>query len=162
MTCQLLLVVGLLSPGISAREGNEHQASVMEENEEAAVKAAVENFLVALGNDETEKVKAMMLPNANIASISIKDGVSKIYTTTAEAYLAQREEKVNRKFQEPVREYTVSISQGILAFVRADATVIYDGKPSHYTNDFFVLMKDNDGWKFLSGSYTTLPLEEEK
>jgi hypothetical protein len=35
----------------------------------------------------------------------------------------------------------------------------HDGKASHHTNDFFVLMKDHGAWKFLSSSYTTHPLE---
>ncbi len=132
-----------------------------QQDDEAAVKAAVEDFLLALGNDDTAKVKTMFLPNANIGSITTANGETKIYTVTAEQYLSGRESKQNRKFQEPVREYTVNISQGLLAFVRADATVMYDGQPSHHTNDFFILMKDNGIWKFLSGSYTVHPLEDD-
>lgn len=131
-----------------------------QQDDESAVKAAVEDFLMALGNDDTAKVRTMFLPKANIASITLSNGEQKIYTTTAEQYFAQRESKQNRKFQEPVSEFTVSISQGLLAFVRADATVMYDGKPSHHTNDFFILMKDNGVWKFLSGSYTVHPLDD--
>ena len=81
---------------------------------------------------------------------------------SAEQFILQREDKQNRKFKEPVKQYSVNISQGKLAFVRADATVFYDGKASHHTNDFFILMKDNDVWKILSGSYTAQPLEKEK
>lgn len=137
------------------------QAIYAQQDDESAVKAAVEDFLLALGNDDTAKVRTMFLPNANIASIITTNGEPKINTMTAEQYFANRESKQNRIFQEPVREYTVNISQGLLAFVRADATVIYDGKPSHHTNDFFILMKDNGIWKFLSGSYTKHALEDD-
>jgi F0F1-type ATP synthase alpha subunit len=158
-----ILMVPCISPlNTLAQQEIESQKSVDQKNEEMAVKSAVENFLTALGNDETEKVKLMMLPNANIGSIHMSDGESQIFTVTADQYLSDREGKENRKFKEPVSKYTVNISQGILAFVRADATVYYDGVANYHTNDFFVLMKDNDAWKFLSASYTTLPLESDK
>ena len=160
----LIVVMLLLTTCIIPLTGwgqpaKENQAPVSQDADEAAVKEAVEAFLLALGNGELDKVKSMFLPNANIASISITNGVSKIFTISADQYLSQREQ--NRKFQEPVSKYTVNISQGILAFVRADATVYYDGNASHHTNDFFILMKDNGIWKILSGSYTTQPLNRE-
>jgi len=127
-------------------------------DDESAVKATVEDFLVSLGNNDLEKAKALFLPNANIASNTINNGEPKIFTISAEQYFLQREAKQSKKFQEPVKEYTVNISQGLLAFVRADATVYYDGKANHHTNDFFILMKDNGVWKILSGSYTVEPL----
>ena len=126
--------------------------------EDSAVKAAVEQFLVAFGNDEQEKMKNFLLPNSNIASISMLNGEPEIFTMTTEMYLLQREGKQNNKFQEPVRKYTVNVSQGVLAFVRADATVYFDGIASHHTNDFFILMKDKGVWKILSGTFSTLPL----
>lgn len=157
----ILLTSCLAIQSSFAQEGDENQKSTSQENDESAVKAAVDFFLIALGNGELEKVKTMFLPNANIASVSISNGESKIFTVSAEQYISQREEKQTRKFQEPVRNYTVNISQGMLAFVRADATVYYDGKASHHTNDFFILIKDNDVWKILSGSYTVEPLMKE-
>ena len=126
--------------------------------EDSAVKAAVEQFLVAFGNDEQEKMKNFLLPNSNIASISMLNGEPEIFTMTTEMYLLQREGKQNNKFQEPVRKYTVNVSQGVLAFVRADATVYFDGIASHHTNDFFILMKEKGIWKILSSTFSTLPL----
>ena len=127
-------------------------------DDETAVKAVVDSFLVALGRGEMEKVEAMFLPNANIGSIRISNGETNIFTISAEDYIAGRKEKGGKTFQEPVHEYTVNISQGLLAFVRANATLYYDGEASHHTDDYFILMKDNGTWKFLSGSYTTHPL----
>lgn len=154
ITTGLLLIASLASLPLFAQRA-EKDGKAKSKDDESAVKAAVENFLLALGDDDQEKAKTMFLPNANIASISAKDGEYKIYTASAEQYIAQREGKQNRKFKEPVRKYTVNISQGLLAFVRADATVYYDDVASHHTNDFFILMKDNGVWKILSGSYTT-------
>jgi hypothetical protein len=138
---------------------NGNQTSITEETDESAVKAAVESFLVALGNGELEKVKAMLLPNANVASIYISNGESKIFTTTGGQFILQCEG--GRKFREPVRQFAVNISQGMLAFVRADATVYYGDVADHHTHDFFILMKDNDAWRILSGSYTSLALTKE-
>ncbi len=156
----MLLMTAFVVPlTIFGQQVEEDPVTVSQRDDEAAVKEAVEAFLVALGNGELEKVKAMFLPNANIASVSRANGEPEIFTVSADAYISQRMDKPVRLFQEPVSKYTVNISQGMLAFVRADATVYYDGKASHHTQDFFILMKDKDVWKFLSGSYTTLPLE---
>jgi len=153
-TCILILTVCLLPFNILAQDSEEI-------DDESAVKATVEDFLISLGNNDIDKAKALFLPNANIASNTINNGEPKIFTISAEQYFLQREAKQSKKFQEPVRKYTVNISQGLLAFVRADATVYYDGKASHHTNDFFILMKDNGVWKILSGSYTVEPLIKE-
>jgi hypothetical protein len=152
----ILLTICLASVKTFAQNGNEN---LNLQNDELAVKGAVESFLLELGNGELEKVKTMFLPNANIASISISNGVSKIFTITAEEYLSNRAGK--GKFKEPVREFTVNISQGMLAFVRADATVYYGDIANHHTHDFFILMKDNGVWKILSGSYTTQPIKKD-
>jgi len=139
-----------------AQKKEEPQTSITKENDESAVKSTIESFLLALGTGDLEKVKTILLPNANIASISMTNGVSKIFTITADEYLSKREGK--RKFKEPVRKFSVNISQGMLAFVRADATVYYEDIAEYHTNDFFILMKDNGVWKILSGSFTTEPL----
>jgi hypothetical protein len=129
---------------------------VADQNDEADVKAAVESFLTSLGNGENEKVKALFLPHANIAYVSRSNGESRLVTITAEEYMSQRAGK--RKFKEPVRQFAVNISQGTLAFVRADATVYYNEVADHHTQDFFILMKDHGAWKILSGSFTSEPL----
>ena len=128
-------------------------------NYEIAVKAAVEAFLVALGNNDKEALPGMFLPNANMGSIKMKDGKTSIFTSGVEKWLAERALKENKLFEEPVQEYTVEITQGLLAFVRANATLMYEGVASHHAHDFFILMKDDGQWKILSGSYTNLPLE---
>lgn len=160
----LLFLAAFVSPlVIHAQEGNQKSNdSSIQVMDESDAKASVDSFLIALGNDELNKVRALMLPNANIAYFSTTDGKSAVTTMTADQFISQREGRQNRKFEEPVRQYSVNISQGKLAFVRADATVVYDGTPSHHTSDFFILMKENDAWKILSGSYTARPLDSEQ
>lgn len=161
--CLLFLAACSFPKTIYAQDGNkEIYTSSIQVKDESDAKAAVDSFLTALGNDELNKVRALMLPNANIAYFSTSDENSTVTTMSADQFISQREGRQNRKFKEPVAQYTVNISQGKLAFVRADATVVYDGIPSHHTSDFFILMKDNDVWKILSGSYTAQPLEMEK
>jgi hypothetical protein len=130
-------------------------------DDESAVKAAVEEFLLALGSNDFEALPGMFLPNANMGSIKMKEGKTSIYTNSVAEWLAERSKKENKLFEEPVQEYTVEITQGLLAFVRANTTLVYGGVPNHIAHDFFILMKDDGQWKILSGSYTNLPLVNE-
>jgi len=63
----ILLFLAAISPPLAA-------VAQERKRDESAVKAAVESLLVALGNGELERVRAMMLPNANVASISMSNG----------------------------------------------------------------------------------------
>ncbi|NNJ73490.1 MAG: hypothetical protein HKP09_09940 [Enterobacterales bacterium] len=129
--------------------------------DKAQLKLTIEKFLEALGNDDTDAVRAMYLPHASVGFFRKADGKESVKTMSIEQYIEQRRSRVNSKFTEPVQEYEINISQGKLAFVRANAT-IYDHKgeiPSHHTQDFFVLMNVDGVWKFLSASYTSSPLK---
>ena len=158
ITVILIALVAITPFAFAQEQGQETSQEKMDD--ESAVKAAVETFLTALGNDDKEAFPGMFFPNANIGSIRVKDGETSIYTNSVEKWLEGRALKENKLFEEPVQEFTVEITQGRLAFVRANTTLIYDGVPSHHAHDFFVLMKDDGKWKILSGSYTNLPLEE--
>jgi hypothetical protein len=144
-----------------AQEEIDKPVSTEQTDDETAVKAAIEAFLFALGTNDTLALPTFFLPNANIGSIRVKDGKTSIYTNTVAEWLAERAQKENKLFEEPVQEFTVEMTQGRLAFVRANTTLLYNGVPSHYAHDFFILMKDEDQWKILSGSYTNLPLVNE-
>lgn len=48
-----------------------------------------------------------------------------------------------------------------LAFVRADAKLIRNGKVRSHNIDYFTLIRDSAGdWKFVNGSYTAKPAQE--
>jgi hypothetical protein len=144
-----------------AQEEVDKPESTEQTDDETAVKAAIEAFLLALGTNDTLALPTFFLPHANIGSIRVKDGKTSIYTNSVEQWLADRAQKENNRFEEPVQEFTVEITQGRLAFVRANTTLLYNGEPSHYAHDFFILMQEDGQWKILSGSYTNLPLENE-
>ena len=159
----ILILSGCFTMTTNAQEKAQKPVSIEQINsEEEAVKAFIEDFLYALGNDQMEKLKTMFVSDANVASVRNKDGKPSIKTNSIAKYLVEREAKENAKFEEPVQKFTVEISQDMLAFVRADATIISDeGVPSHHTHDFFILIKEEGRWKIFSASYTTLPLESE-
>jgi hypothetical protein len=60
-----------------------------------------------------------------------------------------------------VTEFTVHIDDDQLAFVRADAKLIRNGKVRSHNIDYFTLIRDSAGdWKFVNGSYTAKPAQE--
>ena len=130
--------------------------------DEAAVEAAVETFLLAIGNRDLEALPPMFLANANIGVARIRGGESVATTYTFEEFHAMLKSKSNSsKYQEPVSHFTVHVERGALAFVRADATLIVDGQPRSHNIDYFTLLKDNGVWKFLSASYVSTPINRQ-
>jgi hypothetical protein len=59
-------------------------------------------------------------------------------------------------FQEPLTNVTVHVESGHLAFLRADFTVVVEGKVRSHGVDYFTLVKDAGAWKILNGSYTSM------
>jgi len=104
----------------------------------------------------------MFLPAANIGIITEKDGKWRgPHTLTFEEWVAGNLKRTNpKKFEEPVSKYTVHISNGNLAFVLAEAIESVDGEAISDNRDYFILMKDEGKWKFLSGSYTATSITE--
>lgn len=128
--------------------------------DEAAVKEVIEQFLKAAGNYDIATLRSLFLPNANIGGHSFKDGQWISFSITAESWFERLSKTVNPKlYTEPVSNYTTHISEGRLAFIKADAILHRDGQPKSHNMDFFVLMKANGEWKFLSGSYTSVPIK---
>ena len=128
--------------------------------DEAAVKAVVEQFLKASGNYDVAAMRLLFLPNANIGWHSLKEGKWMPSSITAESYFKSITKRVNPKtYTEPVSNYIIHISEGRLAFVKADAILYRDGQSIAHNIDFFVLMKDDAVWKFLSGSFTSVPIK---
>ena len=128
--------------------------------DEVAVKAVVEQFLKASGNYDVAAMRLLFLPNANIGWHSLKEGKWMPSSITAESYFESITKRMNPKtYTEPVSNYIIHISEGRLAFVKADAILYRDGQPKAHNIDFFVLMKDDTVWKFLSGSFTSVPIK---
>jgi hypothetical protein len=128
--------------------------------DELAVKEVIEQFLKAAGNYDVITLRSLFLPNANIGGYSFKEGQWNSFSFTAETWFERLSQTVNPKlYTEPVSNYTIHMSEGRLAFVKADAILHRDGQPRSHNMDFFVLMNAQGEWKFLSGSYTSVPIK---
>lgn len=94
--------------------------------DERALKAVVEKFLTAAGNHDVATMRTLFLPKANIGWYSYREGKWTSYTMTVEEWFDRISKSSNGKpYSEPVSNYTIHISEGKLAFVKADAVDIY-------------------------------------
>ncbi|MEB2774183.1 alpha/beta hydrolase-fold protein [Algoriphagus sp. D3-2-R+10] len=133
------------------------ETRLAEDTDETAVKKLVESFLTAIGNGDLDDIEPMFLPRATIGGSSFRDGKWNTFTTTIEDYLASKKDK-HVPYTEPVSNYTIHISEGQLAFVKADAILYREGKAQSHNMDYFTLLKENGTWKFLSAAYTAKPI----
>lgn len=128
--------------------------------DEEAVKDVVRAFLDRLGSYDLDAVPELFAPNANIGALSWTASGWRSATYTLDEFLARvgsTEGKI--PYEEPVQEWIVHVDNGNLAFVRADARVLREGRPRSRNLDYFVLMKLAGDWKILSGAYTATPVE---
>lgn len=145
----LLLVIGPL--GASAQG-----------DDEEAVKKHVENFLTALGDGNLDVIPDMFVANANIGTARLHDDSWVTSTITFEEWITSLRKRTTwNKFSEPVSEYTIHIEDSMMAFVRADATIIRDGLVRSRNIDYFTLVREGGAWKFLSASYVAKPVKSE-
>jgi hypothetical protein len=129
--------------------------------DEIAVKSVVNKFLIASGNYDVDAMPALFIANANIGGGSLKNGEWKPFTMTLEDYLTFLKSRTDPvKYTEPVSKFTVFIEKGKLAFVKADATVLTEGKARSHNFDYFTLLKENGVWKILNGSYVSVPIDK--
>jgi hypothetical protein len=68
--------------------------------------------------------------------------------------------RTNRPYFEPVKEYTIHVSDGHLAFVKADAVLYAFGVPLLHNIDYFTLIKEKEVWKFINISFTSTRIPE--
>jgi hypothetical protein len=129
--------------------------------DEAAVKSIVVQFLTASGNHDIEAMPALFSEKANIGGASLKNGKWNTFTMTFEEYITLLKSESNPiKYTEPVSKYTIHITEGRLAFVKADAVLKIEDKPRSHNFDYFTLIKENDVWKILNGSYVGIPIDK--
>lgn len=140
----------------------ESSGASAQSDDEEAVKRHVEGFLTALGDGNLDAIPDMFVPDANIGTARMHDGSWITSTKTfAEWMTSLRELSTWNRFSEPVSEYTVHVEDSMMAFVRADATVIRDGQARSRNIDYFTLVREDGAWKFLSASYVAKPVESE-
>jgi Putative lumazine-binding len=129
--------------------------------DEMAVKAVVKQFLTVAGNYNIDAMPALFTEKANIAGASFKNEKWNTYNITLKEFMTMLRSRTNpTKYTEPVSKFTIHISEGKLAFVKADATLIFKGKAQRHNFDYFTLIKENNGWKIINGSYVSIPIED--
>jgi len=126
-----------------------------------AVKDVVKQFLTAASNYDIDAMPNLFTKNANIAGASFKNEKWNTYNITLEEFMVMLRSETNpTKYTEPVSKFTIHISEGKLAFVKADATLIVEDKAQRHNFDYFTLIKGNRGWKIINGSYVSIRLKD--
>ncbi|MCG2419305.1 ester cyclase [Aequorivita sp. F47161] len=128
--------------------------------DEADVKATIEKFLIVAGNYDLTAMKKMMADKASLAIVRLRDGKWTTETTLVADHLATVNKNTSRPYFEPVKEYTIHVSDGQLAFVKADAVLHAFGVPLLNNIDYFTLIKENEVWKFINISFTSTRIPE--
>lgn len=145
----LMLIIG--PSGASAQSGDE-----------AAVKQLVESFLTALGEGNLDVIPDMFVSDAVIGAARMNDGTWVSSTMSFGEWMSSLRARTTwNRFREPVSEYTIHIEDSMMAFVRADATLIRDGEVRSRNIDYFTLVREDGAWRFLSASYVATPIGTE-
>jgi len=130
------------------------------QEDEVAVKIVVESFVAAAGDYNFIEMEKLFAPNANIGGASLRDGEWYSYTMTLEEFINVLKAETNpRKYKEPISKYTIHIDKGMLAFVRANASIVINDKAERTNFDYFTLIKLEGQWKIINGSYVSVPFE---
>lgn len=95
-----------------------------------------------------------MTPEANLGIAGFDDGIWTTRTLTFEEYFESTRNRSTRPYYEPVREYTIHVTDGRLAFVKADAILHRYGIATSNNIDYFTLIKVDGVWKIINISFT--------
>lgn len=114
-----------------------------------------------IGNYDLDSLPELFSEKANIGGVSFREGQWNTFTMTFEEFLELLKFRSNpTKYTEPVSKFTIHIDGEMLAFIKADATLIKNGIPQSNNFDYFTLIKVNNEWKILNGSYVSIPVED--
>ncbi len=155
----LALLLAAPATAQTVSPGLEHANPEMREPAQREVRQRVEEFLRKLGSRDVAGVKALLAPKLLITVVrQQRDGTFANTYQTGDEFIAQFEKNAGQpKFEEPLTNVIVTIDSDRLAHVRADFTVVRDGKVVSSGVDHFTLLRENDGWKLAAIAYTSLP-----
>ncbi|MBI4476460.1 MAG: nuclear transport factor 2 family protein [Acidobacteria bacterium] len=127
--------------------------------DQAAVQQTVEEFLRTLGQRDLDKLPRFLTQKAVIVVVRQRGGAFTTSHQTADEWLAALRRATNpQPFEEPLSNITVTVESGHLAHLRADFSVVRDGKTMSAGVDYFTLVKEGpDEWKIAMIAYTSLP-----
>jgi ketosteroid isomerase-like protein len=155
----LALVLAAPASAQTVSPGLEHANPEMRAPAKREVRQRVEEFLQKLGRRDVAGVKALLAPKVLITVVRQQpDGTFANTYQTGDEFLTQFEKNAGQpKFDEPITNVIVTIDSERLAYVRADFTVVRDGKVVSSGVDHFTLVKETDGWRLAAIAYTSLP-----
>ena len=131
-------------------------------SDKEAIKSLVEQLIAAAGTYDFDSLETMVAANASIGWASLRDGEWVTSTMAIHDWIAESRSEVNPTlYTEPVNDWTVLIDGGHLAFVRADAVLSVGGRAERHNIDYFTLIKEEGGWKFLTISYVGRPADHD-
>ncbi len=165
LTVMFILLISCQSkqgtPELNENVASDKKPSTLTQEEEE-VKAAVERLLMAAGNYNLEALDDMVLEKANLGIAGLKEGSWQNLVMTVDEYLDNVKNRKPSPYFEIASRYDIKVSEGRLASVIADNIVHKFGVPKTHEINYFTLMKENGNWKFLSVSFTVIPITEEK
>ena len=128
--------------------------------EEQELIGVVERFLEVAGKRDHDAMQAMLAPAAIVGRANLSDGKWTGSALSLEQYFSDTRNSptVLAPYTETVQDYTIHVQDGQLAFVKADATFLPEGKPARNNIDFFTLIRLGGEWKFLSIAWVGKPL----
>ena len=118
------------------------------------VEAAVERFLMHLGDGDFDRVAADLAPKSIVV---IARGGTNTYQTGEEWLAGLRRNTNFTKFREPIANVHVTIDSEALAYLRADFEIIRDGKTQSHGVDQFTLTREGGVWKVAVVAFTSIP-----
>ena len=127
--------------------------------DQAAVRAAVEGFLLHLGDHQFDAVAEDLAPQALVVVTRERDGRwTNSYQSGVDWRAGPMKNPDPITFREPISNVQITIDSDRLAYLRADFQVLRDGRALSHGVDQFTLVREPNGWKLAVVAYTSLPL----
>ncbi|MBP8753717.1 MAG: nuclear transport factor 2 family protein [Chitinophagales bacterium] len=128
--------------------------------DEIALQHQVILFLRLVGTNQLDSLPAIFMPGASIGVATYFNEAWHVTSLSFEEFMKNLQSRSNPAPNEQViSNYTIHID-GYLAFVRAEAVLMRDGKALSNNMDYFTLLKDRGEWKFVNASYAGVPVKE--
>ena len=120
------------------------------------VQETVETFLADLGSLNFEALESHLTPEMIlIVARQTQDGM-KTSTTTGKNWIAGVK-KMKTPFEEPISNLHITVDSDVLAYLRADFTVVRNGNVLSHGVDQFTLIKEDGRWMIAAVAYTSIP-----
>lgn len=164
----MLLVLAACQPAINEQTNAQVTTEVAQDKvelqwakETEEVKKAAQELLFHVGNHNHQAMAAMSLPDANVGIASVSDGKPKGTSMTLQGYFDLVNDRSTQiPYYEPPHKYSIEISEGRLAFVRAECYLYQFGVKQTFEDDFFTFAKTGQDWQLLSASFTVNKLPD--